>query len=72
VGLRLLRPTLLVPSRWAIKRLLDLDSLACVGERIELESAVAIPLPHPPALGLAERLPHRVKLERALGCYGAS
>ena len=67
--LRLLRPTLLVPvGGVAIKRLLDLDSLACVGERIELESAVAIPLPHPSgASGWLNDSRNRVKLERALG-----
>jgi uracil-DNA glycosylase len=67
--LRLLRPTLLVPvGGVAIKRLLGLDSLACVGERIELEGAVAIPLPHPSgASGWLNDAANRVRLERALG-----
>ncbi len=71
--LRLLRPTLLVPvGGVAIKRLLGLNSLACVGERIELDSAVAtpvtaIPLPHPSgASGWLNDPRNRAQLERAL------
>jgi uracil-DNA glycosylase family 4 len=47
--LRLLRPRLIVPvGALAIRRLLGLRSLdAAVGERFELEDAVAVPLPHP-------------------------
>jgi hypothetical protein len=48
--------------------LLGLDSLACVGERIELEGAVAIPLPHPSgASGWLNDSGNRARLERALG-----
>jgi len=67
--LRLLRPTLLVPvGGVAIKRLLDLDSLACVGERIEFPDGVAIPLPHPSgASGWLNDAANRARLERALG-----
>jgi uracil-DNA glycosylase len=66
--LRVLRPTLLVPvGGVAIKRLLGLDSLACVGERIELADAVAIPLPHPSgASGWLNAAANRARLERAL------
>ena len=52
----------------AIKRLLGLNSLTCVGERIELEGAVAIPLPHPSgASGWLNDEANRKRLERALG-----
>lgn len=66
--MRLLRPKLLVPvGGVAIKRLLGLNSLACVGERIELEGAVAIPLPHPSgASGWLNDPGNRARLERAL------
>jgi len=67
--LRLLHPTLLVPvGGVAIKRLLGFDSLACVGERIELGGAVAIPLPHTSgASGWLNDGANRARLERALG-----
>ena len=72
--LRLLRPKLLVPvGGVAIKRLLGLNSLACVGERIELEGAaaapvMAIPLPHPSGTsGWLNNAANCVQLERALG-----
>jgi uracil-DNA glycosylase len=67
--LRLLRPKLLVPvGGVAIKRLLGLSSLACVGERIELDGSVAIPLPHPSgASGWLNDPRNRERLERALG-----
>jgi uracil-DNA glycosylase len=67
--LHLLQPKLLVPvGGVAIKRLLDLDSLACVGERIVLADAVAIPLPHPSgASGWLNDAENRSRLERALG-----
>jgi uracil-DNA glycosylase len=46
--LRLLRPQLVVPiGGLAIRRLLGLTSLGCVGDRLELEGAAVIPLPHP-------------------------
>jgi uracil-DNA glycosylase len=66
--MRLLRPKLLVPvGGVAIKRLLGVNSLACVGERIELEGAVAIPLPHPSgASGWLNDSGNRARLERAL------
>lgn len=66
--LRLLRPSLLVPvGGTAIKRLLGFDSLACVGERIELDEAVAIPLPHPSgASGWLNDAANRARLGRAL------
>jgi uracil-DNA glycosylase len=71
--LRLLRPRLLVPvGGVAIKRLLGLGSLACVGERIELNGAVAIPLPHPSgASGWLNDPRNRERLERALGLLRA-
>ncbi len=67
--LRLLRPSLLVPvGGVAIKQLLGLGSLACVGERIELDGAVAIPLPHPSgASGWLNDPGNHARLERALG-----
>ena len=67
--LRLLEPKLLVPvGGVAIKRLLSFDSLACVGKRIELDGAVAIPLPHPSgASGWLNDSVNRARLERALG-----
>ncbi|MGA9761933.1 MAG: uracil-DNA glycosylase family protein [Gaiellaceae bacterium] len=66
--MRLLRPTLLVPvGGVAIKRLLGLGSLACVGERIEVDGAVAIPLPHPSgASGWLNDAANRARLEKAL------
>ncbi len=66
--MRLLQPKLLVPvGGVAIKRLLGLNSLACVGERIELEGAVAIPLPHPSgASGWLNDAANRARLEQAL------
>jgi uracil-DNA glycosylase family 4 len=71
--MRLLRPKLLVPvGGVAIKRLLGLGSLACVGERIELDGAVAIPLPHPSgASGWLSDPRNRERLERALGLLQA-
>jgi len=67
--LRLLRPGLLVPvGGTAIRRLLGFDSLACVGTRIELADAVAIPLPHPSgASGWLNDATNRARLEQALG-----
>jgi uracil-DNA glycosylase len=67
--MRLLQPKLLVPvGGVAIKRLVGFDSLACVGERIELDSAVAIPLPHPSGTsGWLNDPVNRKQLELALG-----
>jgi uracil-DNA glycosylase len=47
--LRLIQPRLIVPvGGLAARRLLGLKSVTeCVGRRIELDGAVAIPLPHP-------------------------
>jgi uracil-DNA glycosylase len=47
--LRLLRPALIVPvGGLAIRRLLGITSLgACVGQRLELDGAAVVPLPHP-------------------------
>lgn len=47
--LRLIRPQLIVPvGGLAVRRLLGLKSVTeCVGRRLEHDSAVAIPLPHP-------------------------
>ena len=46
--LRLLRPSLVVPiGGLGIRRLLGLTSLACVGQRLELDGAAVVPLPHP-------------------------
>jgi uracil-DNA glycosylase len=66
--MRLLRPRLLVPvGGVAVKRLLGLGSLDCIGERIELDGAVAIPLPHPSgASGWLNDRRNRARLERAL------
>ena len=67
--MRLLRPKLLVPvGGVAIKRLLGVNSLACVGERIALDGAAAIPLPHPSgASGWLNDSMNQAQLERALG-----
>lgn len=46
--LRLLAPRLIVPvGGLAIRRLLGVESLECVGQRLELRGAAAVPLPHP-------------------------
>lgn len=47
--LRLMRPQLIVPvGGLAIRELLGISGLAeCIGERYELDGAVAVPLPHP-------------------------
>jgi uracil-DNA glycosylase family 4 len=65
--LRLLRPTLLVPvGGVAVKRLLGLDSLDRVGERIELDGSTAIPLPHPSgASGWLNDSRNRARLKQA-------
>ena len=71
--MRLLQPRLLVPvGGVAIKRLLGLNSLACVGERTLLDGAVAIPLPHPSgASGWLNDASNRARLERALELLSA-
>jgi len=46
--LQLLRPRLIVPvGGLAIRRLLGLTSLDCIGTRIEHDEWVSVPLPHP-------------------------
>ncbi len=46
--LRLIRPALIVPvGTLAIKQLLDIDDLSCIGSSFTCHGAVAIPLPHP-------------------------
>jgi uracil-DNA glycosylase len=47
--LRLIRPRLIVPvGGLAIRELLRISGLAeCIGNRYELDGAVAVPLPHP-------------------------
>jgi uracil-DNA glycosylase len=66
--LRLLRPRLLVPvGSVAVQRLTGRSSLDCIGERIELDGATAIPLPHPSgASGWLNDRRNRKRLERAL------
>lgn len=67
--LRLLRPELIVTvGGLAARRLVGQTSLACVGERYELEGATVVPLPHPSgASGWLNSLPNRARLDRALG-----
>ena len=66
--LRLLRPRLIVSvgglaARW----LLGETSLECIGSRFELDSAVAIPLPHPSGASGWLNLPaNRERLARAI------
>jgi len=46
--LRLIRPALIVPvGTLAIKHLLDLDGLGCIGSSFPCHGATAVPLPHP-------------------------
>jgi len=46
--LRLIRPALIVPvGTLAIKQLLDIDGLSCIGSSFPCQSATAVPLPHP-------------------------
>jgi len=46
--LRLIRPELIVPvGTLAIKQLLDLDGLSCIGGSFPCHGTVAVPLPHP-------------------------
>ena len=65
--LRLLQPRLIVPiGGLAIRRLLGLTSLACVGERLELDGVGVVPLPHPSGASswLNDRA-NRARVERA-------
>ncbi|HSS79733.1 MAG TPA: uracil-DNA glycosylase family protein [Gaiellaceae bacterium] len=46
--IRLIQPKLIVPvGKLAIKRLLDVDDLGCIGDSFPCRGAVAVPLPHP-------------------------
>ena len=68
--LRLLRPRLvLVVGGLAVRRLLGLNRLTeCIGSRLTLGAAVAIPLPHPSgASGWLNDTANRRRLEAALG-----
>ena len=66
--LRLLRPQLvLTVGGMAATRLLGVRTLACIGERFELDGAVAIPLPHPSgASGWLNAAANRARLDAAL------
>jgi len=67
--LRLLRPALLVPvGGLAAKRILGISRLGdCIGSRLELDGAVAIPLPHPSgASGWLNARPNRARLAEAV------
>jgi uracil-DNA glycosylase family 4 len=67
--LRLLRPALIVTvGGLALRRLLGERSLtACVGSRLELAGAAAVPLPHPSgASGWLNDPANRARLDRAL------
>ena len=66
--LRLLRPELvLTVGGMAARRLLGQSSLACIGSRLEVAGAVAIPLPHPSGASGWLNLPaNRARLEQAL------
>jgi uracil-DNA glycosylase family 4 len=67
--LRLLRPRLIVPvGGLAIKRLLGISRLTgCIGSKLELGDAVAVPLPHPSgASGWLNSFENRKRLEVAL------
>jgi uracil-DNA glycosylase len=66
--LRLLRPELVVTvGGMAARRLLGQPSLACIGTRLEVAGAVAIPLPHPSGASGWLNLPaNRARLEQAL------
>lgn len=65
--LRLLRPRLVVPvGGLAIRRLLGLTSLACIGERLQLGAAAVVPLPHPSgASGWLNDRANRARVELA-------
>jgi hypothetical protein len=52
----------------AARRLIRQTSLACVGERYELDGAAIVPLPHPSgASGWLNSLANRARLDVALG-----
>jgi uracil-DNA glycosylase len=71
--LELLRPRLIVTvGALAVKRLLGLPDLSCIGERYEHGGVVVIPLPHPSGASAWPNLPgNRERLERALGLVKA-
>lgn len=66
--LELLRPQLIVAvGGLAIRALLGVPSLACVGERYALDGSTVVPLPHPSGASSWPNLPgNRERLERAL------
>ena len=66
--LRLLRPELvLAVGGLAIRRLLGLRTLDCIGEGFERGGATVVPLPHPSGVSRWPNLPaNRARLERAL------
>jgi uracil-DNA glycosylase len=67
--LELLRPALVVTvGGLALKRLLGLTDLSCIGERLDHDGVPVIPLPHPSGASSWPNLPgNRERLERALG-----
>jgi len=67
--LELLRPRLIVTvGLLAVKQLLGLSDLACVGRRYEYDGLPVIPLPHPSGASAWPNLPgNRERLARALG-----
>lgn len=67
--LRLLRPKLIVPvGGMAIRRLLGIADLAsCIGSRLEIDDAVAVPLPHPSGVSRWLNEPaHRARVQLAV------
>ena len=72
--LRLVEPQLIVPvGGLAIRRLLGLTSLdASVGERFDVDDAVAVPLPHPSGVSRWMNAPvNQDRLQRAVGLIRA-
>jgi uracil-DNA glycosylase family 4 len=71
--LRLLRPELVVAvGGLAIRRLLGLRTLDCIGEAFERGGATVVPLPHPSGVSRWPNLPaNRARLDRALALVGA-
>ena len=73
--LRLLRPQLVIPvGGLAVRHLLGRSSLTeCIGQTFELDSAIAIPLPHPSGVSLWLNDPaHRALVARAVELIYAS
>src|SRR5262249_28780276 len=67
--LELVRPSLIVTvGGLALKRLLGIVDLSCIGDRLEYEGLPVIPLPHPSGASSWPNLPgNRERLQRALG-----